>query len=114
MGRPRPRQSSRSRTEGRRSNHQRPEQRRSPTNQSRPDGDLAVIPIFPPERSESLPRPLWGEADARLRAAGEGPKLLKIPKTCGATDNRAAQRSLTLTLSPRGARELEKGRVPIS
>jgi hypothetical protein len=26
-----------------------------------------------------LPRPTWGEADARLRAAGEGPKLLKIP-----------------------------------
>ena len=29
--------------------------------------------------SESLPRPLWGEAAARLRAAGEGPNLLKIP-----------------------------------
>jgi len=32
--------------------------------------------------------------------------LLKI-QTCGATDNRAAQMSLTLTLSPRGARESE-------
>src|ERR1700675_2770231 len=28
---------------------------------------------------EILPRPLWGEADARLRAAGEGPHLPKIP-----------------------------------
>jgi hypothetical protein len=34
--------------------------------------------------------------------------LLKIPKMCGATDICAAQRSLTLTLSPRGARELER------
>src|SRR5260370_38257068 len=31
---------------------------------------------------------------------------------CGATDNRATQRSFTLTLSPRGARELEGGRGP--
>jgi len=67
-----------------------------------------MILFFPPERSESLPRPLWGEADGRLRPAGEGPLLLKIPKVCGATDIRAAQRSLTLTLSPRGARELER------
>ena len=58
-----------------------------------------------------LPRPSRGEADARLRAAGEGPKFLKIRKMCGATDNRATQRSLTLTLSPRGARELEGGRA---
>jgi hypothetical protein len=67
-----------------------------------------VIPIFPPERSESSPPPTRGEADARLRAAGGGPDLLKIPKVCGATGIRAAQRSLTLTLSPRGARELER------
>ena len=31
----------------------------------------------------------------------EGPKI----RMCGATDNRAAQSSLTLTLSPRGAKE---------
>jgi hypothetical protein len=66
-----------------------------------------------PERSESLPRPTrGGVTDTRptRRAAGEGPKFLKILKMCGATDNRATQRSLTLTLSPRGARELEGGR----
>jgi hypothetical protein len=59
-----------------------------------------------------LPRPTRGKpVDARLRAAGEGPKLLKILKMCGASDIRATQRSLTLTLSPRGARELEGGRA---
>src|ERR1700733_7532513 len=30
---------------------------------------------------------------------------------CGATDNRATQTSLTLALSPRGAREPERGRA---
>src|SRR5271163_1067137 len=31
------------------------------------------------EYVRSLPRPTRGEADARLRAAGEGPNLLEIP-----------------------------------
>ena len=68
------------------------------------------------ERSEFLPRPSRGEAAARLRAAGEGPHFLKIPKMCGATDNRAAQMSLTpLKPSPdERARELECGRVRIN
>jgi hypothetical protein len=45
------------------------------------------------ERSEFLPRPSRGEADVRLRAAGEGPNFLRF-QVCGATDNRAAQMSL--------------------
>ena len=60
----------------------------------------------PLSRVASLPRPTRGEVT--LPAAGEGPKFFKFCerfRMCGATDNRAAQSSLTLTLSPRGARE---------
>jgi hypothetical protein len=42
--------------------------------------DESAILSFILERSESLPRPPWGEADALPRAAGEGPisKILPI------------------------------------
>jgi hypothetical protein len=40
--------------------------------------DESAILSFILERSESLPRPPWGEADARPRAAGEGPSF-KMP-----------------------------------
>src|SRR5258708_39588283 len=54
-----------------------------------------------------LPRPKRGEADVRLRAAGERPNFPRF-QMCGAPDNRAAQMSLTLTLSPPGAREPDR------
>jgi hypothetical protein len=43
----------------------------------------------------------------RTARGGLGTEFSDGPKIgmCGATDNRAAQSSLTLTLSPRGARE---------
>jgi hypothetical protein len=46
----------------------------------------------------------------RTSSADEGPNFSEF-QMCGATDNRAAQTSLTLTLSPLGARESEKKRA---
>jgi len=38
------------------------------------------LTIKPIRSTASLPRPMWGEADVRPRAAGEGPNFLKILK----------------------------------